>query len=94
MQKVIIQRLKEAVKELKRKYPLRKMALFGSVLRDDFTEESDIDILIDFNSDDFLLFNALAEELEMITGRKVDLITSRSLKQRHYDYIKDRLLYV
>jgi len=53
MQKVIIQRLKEAVKELKRKYPLRKMALFGSVLRDDFTEESDIDILIDFNSDDF-----------------------------------------
>ncbi|MBK7636894.1 MAG: nucleotidyltransferase domain-containing protein [Saprospiraceae bacterium] len=49
-------------------------------MRSDFNEDSDVDILIDFQSDDFLLFNSLAEESETLLGQKIDLKPTRSLK--------------
>ena len=43
---------------LKRKYPLGSLAFFGSVTRNDFTAQSDVDVIVDFNNDDFYcLFN-------------------------------------
>jgi len=54
--------------------------LFGSVARRSETASSDVDILIDLAGDrGFSDFLALAEELEALIGRKVDLITSRGL---------------
>lgn len=54
--------------------------LFGSVARRSETPSSDVDILIDLARDrDFSDFLALAEELEELIGRKVDLVTSRGL---------------
>jgi len=92
-QEYIIQRVKSAVSDLKERYPLGRIALFGSVTRNDFNEQSDIDLLVEFNSDDFLLFNALSEELEKMLGKKVDMLTFRSLKPRQLEYLKDKLLY-
>ena len=94
MQEHIVELLRKASSGLKERYPLSSMAIFGSSTRLDFDENSDVDILIDFNSDDFLLFNSLAEELESLVGRKVAIVTKRSLKARHFNYLKDRLLYV
>lgn len=90
-----IELLKVNYPKLKSKYPIDSMALFGSVLREDFDElNSDIDIMVDFTGDNFELFLKLADELEFLTQKRVDLVTLRSLKPRHYEYLKNEFIYV
>lgn len=89
----IIESIKDKLPSLREKYPLGSLAFFGSVTRPDFSAGSDIDIIVDFESDDFLLFVELADELEKITKTKVDLVSKRSIKERHWNYLKDKLMY-
>ena len=59
------------------------MALFGSALREDFTPDSDVDLLVSFysNAEWSLLDHVQMEiELEKILGRKVDIVTRRSVQ--------------
>jgi len=80
---------------LQKKYFVDRLALFGSVTRSDFdAEKSDVDVLIEFSKTDLDAYLNLAEELEKILGKKVDLITKDSLKPRHWEYLKDKLVYV
>lgn len=60
-----------------RKYHIRKLAFFGSVLRDDFQPESDIDVLVEFEPGHVpgLAFFTMEQELSEMLGRKVDLNT-------------------
>ena len=64
-----------------RKHNIREMALFGSVLRDDFTPASDIDLLVEApegtSSFDFIKFKQLVEQ---VLGREVDLVSYGGLK--------------
>lgn len=63
---------------------ITELALFGSVLRDDFGPDSDIDVLVKFSSDaklTFLALNQMEEELGRMLGRKVDLLTRKSVEQ-------------
>ena len=77
------------------KYPIAKLALFGSVVRDDFNpEKSDIDIMVEFNGDIGWEFIDLAEELEQLLGRKVDLVSRGGIKPRYWEHIKDDIRYV
>ena len=62
-----------------------KIGLFGSALREDFDpEKSDLDFIVEFHTPDAPgisdRYFALAEKLEMIFGRPVDLVTARSIK--------------
>ena len=59
------------------RHGIRKLALFGSALRDDFTEDSDIDVLVEFQPGVSvgLEFFSMERELSRIIGRKVDLNT-------------------
>lgn len=62
---------------------ITEFALFGSVLRDDFSEESDIDVLVIFAEDVHYTFFHLVDmvdELEVIFGRKVDLLTRKGVE--------------
>jgi hypothetical protein len=63
--------------EFCRRHHIRKLAFFGSVLRDDFTPESDIDVLVEFEPGHTpgLTFFAMQDELSQIMGHKVDLNT-------------------
>src|ERR1043165_5296302 len=80
---------------LKQKYPIEKMALFGSVTRDDFTPESDVDILVELNGSIGWEFIDLAEELEKVIGRKVDLVSLGALKKPHWrEHILKQAVYV
>ena len=59
-------------------YGIRRLALFGSVLREDFGPDSDVDVLVEFAPDvkvGLLRFIAVEEALESVFGRKVDLVT-------------------
>lgn len=63
---------------------IRKLSLFGSVLRDDFRSDSDIDVLVEFEAGQVIgLFRLAGMELELseILGRKVDLRTPADLSR-------------
>ncbi len=75
----------DSVAEIAKRYPVKELALFGSVLRDDFTPDSDVDVLVEFEPDatiGFLGMAALARELSAVTGRQVDLVPKAGLKPR------------
>jgi hypothetical protein len=71
-----------------RRHHVRHLAFFGSVTRDDFGPESDVDVLVEFEPGmtPGLAFFAMERELTSILGRKVDLNTpgflGRNLRQR------------
>jgi predicted nucleotidyltransferase len=60
-----------------RRHHITRLALFGSVLRDDFGPESDVDVLVEFDPDHIpgLAFFGMERELSEILGRRVDLNT-------------------
>jgi len=80
--------------ELSRKYPIASIGLFGSIVRDDFTEDSDIDIIVDFNGKIGIEFVDLAEELEARFDWKVDLVSRGGIKQKYFDFIEPEIIYV
>lgn len=80
----------EALAALCRTWHIQRLSLFGSVLRDDFGPESDIDVLVEFEpgkAPGLMAFSALRRELEQLfAGRSVDLVTPeflhRGLRER------------
>jgi predicted nucleotidyltransferase len=70
------------------------MGLFGSIVREEATAKSDIDILVEFEKPIGLDFVTLAGELEEILVFKVDLVTPNAIKPRMMKYIKQDLIYV
>ena len=90
----IKEKLKSALPDLRKRYPIEKLGLFGSVTRTDFTDKSDIDIMVEFNGEIGWEFIDLAEELEKMLGRKVDLVSSRAIKAHYLPYIQKDLIYV
>ena len=76
----------EAIGRLCRLYGVRKLELFGSILRQDFDpEHSDVDLLVEFDprvADSFANFLDLKEALEQLLGRPVDLVELRAIRNR------------
>jgi len=68
---------REEIEEFCRRNGIRRLVLFGSVLRQDFTSDSDIDVLVEFEKGKSvgLRFFEMERELSEIFGRKVDLNT-------------------
>lgn len=79
---------KETIAEFCRKWKIVEFALFGSVLRDDFRPDSDVDVLVTFSPDsDWGVEHLLdmKEELEALFGRAVDLVEKRLVEEsRNY----------
>lgn len=73
----------DAISSFCRRHDVRKFSLFGSILRDDFDEESDVDVLVDLGGrhiDVHVMFRMI-DELEVMFGRKVDMIEESNLPQ-------------
>ena len=69
----------EVIADFCRRNHIRKLSLFGSVLRDDFTPESDVDVLVEFEPGEtpgFFEYVGMELELTELLGRKVDLLTA------------------
>jgi uncharacterized protein len=78
----IIARLRAALPDLRQRWPIRSLAMFGSVVRDEARPESDLDILVEFDRPiDLFAFLALEEELADLAGRRVDLVSRAALKR-------------
>jgi predicted nucleotidyltransferase len=72
-----------------KKHHIRKLSFFGSVLREDFGPQSDVDVLVEFEPGHIpgLAFFAMESELSEILGRKVDLNTPQFLSPYFRDDI-------
>ena len=72
----------EEIERFCEQYHIEKLAFFGSVLRDDFTPESDIDILVEFHPEHIpglIRLSLMENELSRLFQRKVDLRTPEDL---------------
>jgi predicted nucleotidyltransferase len=74
--------LRDAQRDLRIRYQVTRMALFGSYARGDQREDSDIDILIDVDPSIGLRFVTLADELENMLGGRVELVTMRAVSPK------------
>jgi len=86
--------LKKQKQELKKKYPISELALFGSYARGDNHEKSDIDILVDFDGRIGIEFISLAHELEDILHAKVDLVSRKGIKPKYLPFVEKNLIHV
>ena len=89
----ILSLLKSAKPHLQSIYPIGDIGLFGSRSRGDYDETSDIDLLVDIKGEMGLEFMQLADDLEVLFGEKVDLITKNSLRQNALNHISKDLIY-
>jgi uncharacterized protein len=80
---------KETIAHFCQHWHITKLSLFGSVLRDDFRPESDVDVLVEFHPKHipgFLKLHRIQEELSSLLGnRQIDLVTPKSLNHRMRD---------
>ncbi len=86
---------KQQLTDFSRRWRIRELALFGSALRDDFSSDSDVDVLVDFEPDArWSLFDLvdMREELMQIFGREVDLVTKRGLMNSRNNLRRDAIL--
>ncbi len=85
------------LEKLCKEFGVRRLALFGSVIRDDFGDDSDVDILVEFEPETKVGFSffSLQKELSDLLGRQVDLSTPGFLSPRIRDKISEeaRLVY-
>ena len=80
----------DKITEFCERWKIQEFALFGSVLRSDFNPNSDIDVLVNFSSDNsWTLFDYvdMQDELKVIFGRKVDLVSKKGI-ERSQNYLR------
>lgn len=83
---------KETIEAFCRRHHIQRLSLFGSVLRDDFGPDSDVDVLVDFDRGidlGLLEIVSIENDLSVILGRKVDL-ADREEVERSDNYIRRR----
>jgi predicted nucleotidyltransferase len=90
----ILTSLGTAKAELQKRFRVRTLALFGSYARNQQTEKSDVDILVEVDPSIGLGFVSLADELERRLQQKVDLVSSRAVKPSRWRLIEPDLIYV
>jgi uncharacterized protein len=89
--KQIIQQLKP---ELAEKFHVQSIGLFGSIVRDDYSATSDIDIIVDFDRPVGIEFIDLADYMEQRLKKKVDLVSKNGIKEKYFKAIEKEIVYV
>ncbi len=86
----------DAIESLCQKYGVEELSIFGSVLRDDYGTNSDIDFLVRFKQNDAgpwgAKFDELAQELASVLGRKVDLVSKNGIEASSNYLRRDHIL--
>lgn len=88
----IMATLREQRPLLSRRYPIQRLALFGSWARGEAREDSDVDVLLEVDPSIGLRFVELGDDLELALGRRVDLVSRRSIKQSLWECIEPELI--
>jgi len=92
---IYIKKLQEMLPELKKKYPIKYMGVFGSYVQGEQRPSSDMDILVEFSEVPGIFgFLRLERYLSEILGRKVDLVEKSALKPRIGRRVQKEVLYI
>jgi hypothetical protein len=91
---IIQEKLRQVKQQLAEKYHVNSIGLFGSIVRTDFNPESDIDIMVDFSQPIGIEFIDLADDLEKLLDRKVDLVSKAGIRPQYYQAIESDIRYV
>nr|WP_288934475.1 nucleotidyltransferase family protein [uncultured Allomuricauda sp.] len=90
----ITNKLSKLKVRLKERYPISSMAIFGSYARNEQTDTSDVDIMVEFNGKIGVKFIDLANDIEKALGLKVDLVSKKGIKEQYLNSILSDLIYV
>ncbi|WP_373514981.1 nucleotidyltransferase family protein [Persicitalea sp.] len=88
----ILEKLSMSRSTLAERYPIKRLALFGSYARDEASADSDIDVLVEFSRPVGFQFFDLALELESLLGHSVDLVSRNGIKPAYYAAIESDLI--
>jgi len=93
---LVIKKLREIKEYLRKEYGIEKIGLFGSLVRNEQNESSDIDVLIEIEAEvpSLIKYMKLKFFLEDVLGRKVDLVLNRAIKPRLRERILREVIYV
>lgn len=92
--KEILRKLTDLKPILYNDYSVQKIGLFGSFSDETFTEDSDIDLIVEFEKPIGWKYFSLEIFLEEVFGRKIDLVTKNALKEQVKDRILNQVQYV
>jgi predicted nucleotidyltransferase len=90
----IKQIIKELKPELEKKFHVSSIGIFGSVVRNDFSENSDVDIIVDFSQPIGIEFIDLADLLEEKFHKQVDLVSKKGIKPQYFSSIENEIIYL
>jgi predicted nucleotidyltransferase len=88
----ILATLREQRPVLSLRYPIQRLALFGSWARGDAREDSDVNVLVEVDPSIGLRFVELGDDLEKALGRRVDLVSRRAIKPSLWKRIEPELI--
>lgn len=88
----IIEKLAASRPALSKRYPIKRLALFGSYARNEAKPDSDIDVLVEFTQPVGFQFFNLALELEGLLDHPVDLVSRNGIKPAYYTAIEPDLI--
>jgi predicted nucleotidyltransferase len=92
---IVISRLREHAEEIRRRFLVRNLSVFGSFARDEATDSSDVDVLVSFDRPaTFDIFMDLKFYLEELLGKGVDLVTDKALRPQLRKSIQEELINV
>ena len=80
--------------DLERAFHVKSIGIFGSAVRTDFTPESDIDLIVEFDQPVGISFIDLADFLELKMQTKVDLVSRNGIKPQYFTAIEKEIVYV
>jgi hypothetical protein len=91
----VLQLLSAHREQMRERFGARRLALFGSGARDELRDDSDIDLLVEFEGPaSFDGYFGLKDYLEALLGRPVDLVTEKGLKPRARHYVEKDMIRV
>ena len=90
---VVLSKLKDCIEEIRQRFSVRTLAIFGSIARDEAADNSDVDVLVVFDRKaSFDLFMDLKFYLEELLGLRVDLVTDKALRPQVRRIIEGELI--
>lgn len=93
-----LNKIKRILTELKpqliEQYHVSSIGLFGSIVREDYTAASDVDIIVDFDRPIGIEFINLANLIEHKIRKNVDLVSKNGIKKNYYQSIEPEIVYV
>lgn len=90
----IIQKLRQVKSTLFQQYGITELALFGSYSRNEQNEQSDIDIMFDYEGKmGWNIFDVYYSLGELFPANKVQIVSKRGIKKKYFDALKNDLIY-